>query len=81
MSKLLTFPNFLSKLEEFEKKHTSQCAKLIENGRQIFQSICHDINKEHLTNLMESFMNFVTLLTQCYTNSSEEKITLALNQV
>lgn len=67
MSKQISFSIFLDQLEEYENVLWS--SKLIENGRQTFQSIYNHTDEEQLMNLMNSFIHFVSLLTQCHSNS------------
>jgi len=73
MSKQTTFSRFLSKLEEYENTHDDMYIQLISNGRQILQSVYNKVNNEQLTNLSESFINFMSLLTQCHSNSLLDK--------
>jgi len=82
MSKQIPFSDFLSKLEEYEHLH-SWCAKLIADGRYSIQSVCNNIDSMQLTNLMDSFMKFVILLTQCDPNSlsNVKNSTLIPNEV
>lgn len=69
MSKQISFSIFLDQLEEYENVYALWCSKLIENGRQIFQSVYEHTDEKHLINLMNSFIHFVSLLAQCNSNS------------
>lgn len=79
MAKEINLSKFLSKVEEYENMPDLWCAKLVANGRQTIQSVCNNINNEELTNLMDSFMKFVSLLTQC--NPNYTKTTLKQSEV
>lgn len=76
MSKQVIVSNFLIKLEDYEKKQASWFTELISNGRKIFQSISNSIDEDQLKNLTDSFMGFLSLLSQCHPNllSNEENI-------
>ncbi|XP_025424572.1 postreplication repair E3 ubiquitin-protein ligase RAD18-like [Sipha flava] len=69
MSKQIIFSNFLNKLEEYENSNFIWCADLIANGRQTLLSVFNSIDNEQLTNLVESFTKFLSLLTQYNPNS------------
>lgn len=82
MSKQISFSIFLDQLEEYENVNPLRCSKLIENGRQIFQSIYNRTDEDHLINLMNSFIHFVSLLAQCHSNSlSEDENIIKPNEV
>jgi len=67
MSKQTNFSKFLSKLEDYE--NDILCIQFIASGRQILQSVYNSINNEQLTNLTDSFMKFLSLLSQYHPNS------------
>lgn len=83
MSKQIIFSNFLNKLEEYENSNFIWCADLVANGRQTLLSVYNSIDNEQLTNLVESFTTFISLLTQCNPNSSlsNENNNLTQNEV
>ncbi|CAH1721118.1 unnamed protein product [Aphis gossypii] len=70
------FLNSFNILEEYENIHAKWCAELIANGRKTLLSLRNIIDNDLLINLMDSFMKFVSLLSQCDPNSlSVEKST------
>lgn len=73
MSKQIIFSNFLIKLEDYEKEQASLFTEFISNGRQILQSISNSIDKDQLINLTDSFMGFLSLLSQCHPNLLSNK--------
>lgn len=73
MSKDISFSIFLDTLEDYENVHAVWCSELIANGRQALQSVFNHVDYEDLTNLMDSFMHFVSLLSQCNSNSFSDK--------
>jgi hypothetical protein len=82
MSKQIIFSNFLNKLEEYENSNFIWCADLIANGRQTLLSVFNSIDNEQLTNLVESFTKFLSLLTQYNPNSlTNENNILIQNEV
>jgi len=74
MAKEINLSNFLSHVKEYENMHDLWCAKLVANGLQSIQSVCNNINNEELTNLMDSFMKFVSLLAQCKPNYNKSTL-------
>lgn len=78
MSKQIHFSKFLNKLEEYENDHGKWCSKLLTVGRQTIESVSNNIDDKQLTNLTQSFMEFVTLLTQ---SKSNEKNTIKPSEV
>lgn len=70
MSKQISFSNFLDKLEEYEK--TIWCTQLVANGRKALLSVYNGIDNEQLANLTDTFIDFVSLLSQCHPDSSPD---------
>lgn len=81
MSKQIIFSNFLNKLEEYENSNFVWCSELVANGRQTLLSVYNSIDTEQLTNLVESFTTFISLLTQYHSNSSNEEHVISQNEV
>lgn len=78
MLKQIMFSDFLTKLNKFERDNNLQCTDLIANGRQTVLNMCnHTNNIEHLTKLMDGFLEFISSLTICVSNSTENEVQFA----